>query len=89
MKNESLRQLVSEESNFAPEFQSILGDLDVLLDLKELVSRYRPINDCQVEENTCADLIYAERLKTIKSTVEDLLRFVDDLTEDINDFFQK
>ena len=89
VKNESLRQLVSEESNFAPEFQSILGDLDVLLDLKELVSRHRPISECQVEENTCAKLIYAERLKTIKSSVEDLLRLVDDLNEAINDFFQK
>ena len=88
VKNESLRQLVDEVSNYAPEFQSILNNLDVLLAIQELVSRHRQINGCQVEEKECVKFEYKGRLRVVKSISEDLVLFTIDLKAAFNQLFQ-
>ena len=82
VKNETIRSLVEEESNFATEYQNILKALDVLLQLKKLVSSHGPLTDnsCHVPENACAEFTYTGRLDLVKSISEDLYRLVDDVT---------
>ena len=87
VKNETIRKLVEEESNFATEYQSILKDLDVLEQLKKLVSSDRRLNSCNVPENACAEFTYPGRLELVKSISEDLYRLVDDVTTALQGYY--
>ena len=80
VKVETVRMLVDEESSFAVEYQEILKDLEVLQQVKNLVSSHSPLNSCQVPENGCAEFTYTGRLELVKSISEDVYRLADDVT---------
>lgn len=80
VKIETIRSLVEEESNFAPEYQDILKALEVLPQIKKLVSSHRPLNSCNVPENACVEFNYTGRLELVSSISDDLYRLVDDVT---------
>ena len=72
--NESILQLVyEEEPNFATEFQAILDDFCVLLELRYLVSRHRDISACIVSNNEeCVSFEGLERGVLVKSIANEL-----------------
>ena len=88
VKTESIRKLVLEQSNYATEFKEILEDLEILFHLKELISRYPPLNSCTVPEDSCPQFNTTglDRLVVIKSVAEDLFRFLKDLERAIQEF---
>lgn len=81
VKTESIRQLVLEQSNYATGFKKILKNMRVLFDLKELISRYQPINSCTVPEDSCPtfNTTGLDRLVVIKSIADDLFQLLADL----------
>ena len=88
VKTEFIRKLVLEQSNYAMEFKEILDDLEILFHLKELISRYQPLNSCTVPEDSCPQFNTTglDRLVVIKSVAEDLFRFLKDLERAIQEF---
>ena len=86
VKTESIRQLVLEQSNYATEFKEILKNMRVLFDLKELISRYQPINSCTVPEDSCPifNTTGLDRLVVIKSIADDLFQLLADLKQAID-----
>lgn len=89
VKREAVRYLVEETDNFANDSQVILGNLNVLLQLKYLVSQYGPLNSCNVPANPCPNSTHntSERLEEIMSIATDLSRLVEDLQPAIESFF--
>ena len=95
VKTESLRYLVSEEPNFAQEFQSILKNSNVLLDLQELVrgdSRITPRCDSQPPRSTTVvhecinfDDLELEREVQIKSIASEVKTLMASIQEALND----
>ena len=88
VKMESIRHLVEELSNFATEFKVILQKMEVLFNLKELISRYRPLNSCTVPESPCPmfDTTASNRTVLIKTVAEDFKHFLSDLEEAFNGY---
>ena len=88
VKTESIRKLVLEQSNYATEFKEILEDLEILFHLKELISRYPPLNSCTVLEDSCQQFNTTglDRLVVIKSVADDLFHFLQDLERAIQEF---
>ena len=88
VKTESIRKLVLEQSNYATEFKEILEDLEILFHLKELISRYQPLNSCTVPEDSCPQFNTTglDRLVVIKSVADDLFHFLQDLERAIQEF---
>ena len=73
LANESVRFLVDEDdSNFASEFQSVLEDLDVLLDIARVVIGTR-ITACELRVASCADYCVLGREVQIKSVAYELM----------------
>ena len=73
--NETYIELMDEEvPHFANEFQAIQGDLDVLLELRQLVSRNRDISlTCTVPNNVdCISFDGLERGLLVKSIAYEL-----------------
>lgn len=87
VKNETIRNLVDEESSFAKEYQDILKALNVLPQLKKLVSSHGSLNSCNVPENACAEITYTGRLESLKSISEDLYRLVADVTTAMQGYY--
>lgn len=85
--NETVRDLVDEESNFAAEFQNIIKKLVVLKHLSALLSGYREINSCQVVEGECTEVEYDDRLTNIKASVCDLALLTDHIRIAVRGFF--
>ena len=87
VKSESIRELVLEESNYATEFKDLLEKMRVLFDLKELVSRYQPLNSCIVPEAECPvfNTTGLDRLVVIRSTADDIFHLLADLQIAIRD----
>ena len=82
--NESVRHLVDEEEpHFATEFQSILEDLDVLLDIKELVIG-TGISHCTLPQATCTDFCALEREVQIKSIAFELSKLPTEVSGALN-----
>ena len=87
VKEESIRFFVQEQKNsFAIESLQVLKDEEVLFHLKELVSKYKPLNNCTVPEDSCPKFnsIALERLVLLKSIATDLFQFVDDLLDQVS-----
>ena len=83
--NESIRYLVDEETpHFASEFQSVLEDLDVLLDIKDVVIGAR-LTSCSLPPAICADYCALERDVQIKSVAFELKIFPTEVKEIFND----
>ena len=85
--SESIRHLVDEEEpHFASEFQSVLWDLDVLLDIEavvigaELIPCGTPLSPA-----TCANYCVLERDVQIKSVAFELKSFPAEIKETFND----
>ena len=73
LANESVRFLVDEEeSHFVSEFQSVLEDLDVLLDIARVVIGTK-ITACQLQVASCADYCILGREVQIKSVAYELM----------------
>ena len=72
--NETDIELMDEEvPHFANEFQAIQGDLDVLLELRQLVSRNRDISACIVPNSVaCVGFDSLERGVLVKSIAYEL-----------------
>ena len=89
VKREYIRFLVLEQSNYAIEFKEILRHLGVLFHLRELISRYRPLNSCNVPESSCPQFstIGVDRQVVIKSIAVDFEHLSDDLQTAIHDVF--
>lgn len=89
VKTESIRKLVLEQSNFATEFKEILDGLEVLFDLKELISRYQPLNSCTVPEDSCPhfNTTGLDRLVVIRAITDDLFHFLTDLRRAIEEWY--
>ena len=85
--NESIRYLVDEEEpHFASEFQSVLGDLDVLLDIEAVLIGARLVPcDTQLSPATCANYCALERDVQIKSVAFELKSFPAEIKETFND----
>ena len=72
--NETYIELMDEEvPHFANEFQAIQGDLDVLLELRQLVSSDSSISFCTVSNNDdCVSFDGLERGLLVKSIAYEL-----------------
>jgi hypothetical protein len=85
--NESIRHLVDEEEpHFANEFQSVLEDLDVLLDIEDVVIRNRLI-PCGTPPSSaiCAHYCTLERDVQIKSVAFELKNFPAEMKDKFNE----
>ena len=83
--NESIRYLVDEEEpHFAIEFQSVLKDLDVLLDIEDVVIR-ASLTACILQPATCAHYCALERDVQIKSVAFELKNLPAEIKEKFND----
>ena len=81
VRREYIGFLVLEQSNYAIEFKMILHHLRVIFDLRKLISRYRPLNSCNVPESSCPQFntIGVDRQVVIKSIAVDFKHLSDDL----------
>ena len=82
MKNEFIRKLVQEESNYAAEFETILNNLSIIFDLKSLISQYQPLNSCTVPEESCQPTFNStglDRIVLIQSVAADIFELQADL----------
>ena len=84
--NESIRYLVDEEEpHFANEFQSVLGDLDVLLDIEAVLIGAR-LTACSPPPSAfCAHYCTLERDVQIKSVAFEFKSFPAEMKETFND----
>ena len=84
--NESIHSLVDEEGpHFANEFQSVLGDLDVLLDIEVVVIGARLIPcDTPLKSATCVNYCALERDVQIKLVAFELKSFPAEIKETFN-----
>ena len=85
--SESIRYLVDEEEpHFSSEFQSVLGDLDVVLDIAAVLFGARLIPcDTSLSPATCANYCALERDVQIKSVAFELKSFPAEMKETFND----
>ena len=81
--NESIHSLIDEEEpHFANEFQLVLGDLDVLLDITAILFGARLIPcDTSLSPATCANYCALERDVQIKSVAFELKSFPAEMKE--------
>ena len=88
--NESIRYLVDEEEpHFSSEFQSVLGDLDVLLDIEVVVIGARLIPcDTPLKSATCANYCALDRDVQIKSVAFELKSFPAEIKGKFNNVLQ-
>ena len=87
--NETDIELVDEEEpNFANEFQAIQGDLDVLLELRKLVSSHMGISACIVPDNEiCVSFDSLERGLLVKSIAHELKHLASEVQAALKSYY--